>query len=331
MKRNRIRVISLEVVVGAFMFMVILALGAFTIILSRQSLFKTTVRYEISFPGVMGIREGDNVLLRGVTVGKIERIQATHSDVRVTVALDRELELREDYSIEILSASMLGGRLVSIDEGDDIHPLLPPDTPLVGRLPVDLIEEATRVVTSIRDALENGILADARTIISNANSIVARVERGEGSLGKLLNEDELYNDVRAVAANLRSVSDRLDQGEGSIGRLLADDGKIYEDIEAVTANLRKVSDDLAAGKGLLGKLLSEQDDGVYEDLRATAQAIREVAEGINRGDGTLGKLITDDDIYDEAKLLLRELRATVDDFRETVPVTTFTSIFLGAF
>ncbi|MBN2560002.1 MAG: hypothetical protein JXQ75_03630, partial [Phycisphaerae bacterium] len=58
---------------------------------------------------------------------------------------------------------------------------------------------------------------------------------------------------------------------------------------------------------------------------------REVATKLNSGEGTLGKLAQDDELYEEAKRLLHELRATVDDFRETAPITTFTSIFFGAF
>ena len=45
----------------------------------------------------------------------------------------------------------------------------------------------------------------------------------------------------------------------------------------------------------------------------------------------LGKLLADDELYLQFEALLREGRATVDDMRETSPVTTFTSIFFGAF
>ena len=330
MKRSRMREVSMEVTVGAFMFMILLALGVFTIILSRQSLFTKKSYYDVGFRSIQGIREGDNVYLRGVIVGKIDDVVVEKRSVQLRLALDRALELHENYKMEILPSSMLGGRYLSVEEGDEDRPLLPPGTKLVGLTPVDLIDEATRTVTSIREALEGGVLADVRQIVSNANVIVARVERGEGSLGKLLAEDAVYDDIKAVTANLRSISDRIEKGEGSLGKLLADDGKIYQDIEVVTANLRKSSQDLADGKGLLGKLLSEEDT-VYDDLRASALAIREVTESLNRGEGTIGKLIRENDIYDETKMLLRELRATIDDFRETAPVTTFTSIFLGAF
>jgi phospholipid/cholesterol/gamma-HCH transport system substrate-binding protein len=330
MKRSRMREVSMEVTVGAFMFMILLALGVFTIILSRQSLFTKKSYYDVGFRSIQGIREGDNVYLRGVIVGKIDDVVVEKHSVQLRLALDRQLELHENYKMEILPSSMLGGRYLSVEEGDEDRPLLAPGTKLVGLTPVDLIDEATRTVSSIREALEGGVLADVRQIVSNANVIVARVERGEGSLGKLLAEDAVYDDIKAVTANLRTISDRIENGEGSLGKLLSDDGQIYRDIEAVTANLRKSSQDLADGKGLLGKLLSEEDT-VYDDLRASALAIREIAESLGRGEGTLGKLLRENEIYDETRMLLRELRSTIDDFRETAPVTTFTSIFLGAF
>lgn len=320
----------MEVTVGAFMFMILLALGVFTIILSRQSLFKPTVYYEVSFRNIMGVREGDNVYLRGVIVGKVGDIVVAKRSVQLRLALDRQLELHENYKMEILPSSMLGGRYLNVEEGDEDRPLLPAGTKLVGVTPVDLFDEATRTVTSIREALDGGILADMRMIVSNAHIVMARVERGEGTLGKLLAKDEVYEDIRSMTASLRRVTDRLDRGEGSLGKLLADDGRIYADIEAVTANLRKVSGELGEGKGLLGKLLSSEDT-IYDDLRASALAIREITQSLDRGDGTLGKLIRDNDVYDETKMLLRELRAAVDDFRETAPITTFSSIFLGAF
>ncbi|MBM4157006.1 MAG: MCE family protein [Lentisphaerae bacterium] len=330
MKRSRIREVSMEVTVGAFLFMILLALGVFTIILSRQSLFTKKTYYDVRFTTIMGIREGDNVYLRGVIVGKIDDVVVEKHSVQLRLGLDRPLELHENYKMEILPSSMLGGKYLNVEEGDADRPLVPVGAMLTGVTPVDLIDEATRTVTSIREALEGGVLADVSQIVSNANAMVARVERGEGSLGKLLAEDDVYNDIKAVTANLKSISDRIEKGQGSLGKLLADDGKIYQDIEVVAANLRKSSQDLADGKGLIGKLLSEQDT-VYDDLRASALAIREITESLNRGEGSIGKLIRENDIYDETKMLLRELRATIDDFRETAPVTTFTSIFLGAF
>jgi phospholipid/cholesterol/gamma-HCH transport system substrate-binding protein len=96
------------------------------------------------------------------------------------------------------------------------------------------------------------------------------------------------------------------------------------------ANLQDVSVRLANGEGTLGKLLSE-DDKLYQDLSASMANLRTITDKVGSGEGTLGKLINDDQVYTEAQKLLGELRAAIDDMRETSPVTTFSTIFFGAF
>lgn len=331
MKRSRVREVSIEVTVGAFFFMVLLALGFFTMILSRQHLFRPAYRYQLTFEEILGLREGDNVYVRGVAIGKIKKIDARREGVNVGVSLERELDLREDYRVEILPTSMLGGRYLYVFEGSTNAPALAPGTVLKGATPVDLIEQATRTVQSIRSTLEEGgMLQNLRSGSEKLNQILTRAEEGEGTVGKLLKDDAVYNDLKAIAADLRTVSDKLARGESTLGKLLADDGRIYTDIETTVTNLAFASRNLAEGKGVLGKLLSD-DSTIYDDLQASAQSIREITETVNRGEGTLGKLVKDSSLYEDARQLIVELRATVDDYRETAPVTTFVSIFFGAF
>lgn len=332
MKHSRIREVSIEVTVGAFLFMVLLALGAFTIILSRESLFTPTYYMTIEFDEVMGIREGDNVFVRGVITGKVRSIVAEDERVLVTAALDRPITLHEDYVIEILPSSMLGGRLLQINEGSRALPRLDDGVTIVGQTPVDLVDQATRAVQSLRDALEgdDGMLERIGSAMSNVQALTERLSRGEGTIGKLLTDDTVYENLETISANLRDMSEKIAQGQGSLGRFLADEGKVYEDVSAITADIRAVTARLSTGEGLLGQLLSA-DDTVYADLQSTLQSLRRVAEAVDQGEGTLGRLARDPELYDDARLLIHELRATIDDFRETAPITTFTSILFGAF
>jgi len=296
MKRSRLQETSIEVTVGAFLFMVLLALGFFTIVLSRENLFARRYEMDIRFEHVLGLRQGDNVYARGVDVGKVKVMRITPDGVHVFVSLNQPVEVREGYRIEILPSSVLGGRYLSIFEGERDRPPLPQDSVLYGESPVDLIEEATQTVQLIKRALEEGhILENISAAMAEVKEITRRLGEGEGTLGKLLTDDSVFNDLRQVTANLRDISDRLNEG-----------------------------------KGTLGKLLSE-DDTLYRDLTAAVASVREVLESVGRGEGTLGKLTQDDELYENAKLLLNELRAAVDDFRETTPITTFTSVFFGAF
>ena len=73
------------------------------------------------------------------------------------------------------------------------------------------------------------------------------------------------------------------------------------------------------------------DEQVSEDLKVTAANLREVTQRLADGEGTLGKLSKDEELYDDARYLMEDIRAAVDDFRETAPILTFTSVFFGAF
>jgi phospholipid/cholesterol/gamma-HCH transport system substrate-binding protein len=296
MKRSRLQETSMEVTVGAFMFMILLALGFFTIVLSRQNIFTTSYRVDVVFDNVKGLREGDNVFVRGVSIGKIKTLQIKPDGVHVAVNLEQPVELHEDYAIEILPSSVLGGRYLNIYEGSHSTPQLAKGALVKGVTPVDLIDEATRTTQMIKKALDEG---------------------------------KIIENLKATMAQLNDVTAKLSKGEGTIGKLMADD-TVYNDLHAITANLKDISERAAKGKGTIGKLLAE-DDQLYNNLVEASTSIKNISASIEKGDGTIGKLIKDDKLYDEIAMTLHEARAAIDDFREAAPITTFSSIFFGAF
>ena len=181
--------------------------------------------------------------------------------------------------------------------------------------------------------LSGQILADdgqaSESDLAQVRKIATKLGEGEGTLGKLINDDAVYGDVQQIAANLRQISDAVAKGEGTLGKLVADE-QLYDEVQAVASNLRQATDSVANGEGVLGRLL-DADDPMAGDLSATLASFRSISESIAKGEGTIGKLVTDEELYVEFKALVNEGRAAVDDIRETSPITTFTSIFFGAF
>lgn len=321
--------VFVESAVGLFCFCVLAALFLLTVVLSRDSLFRRSQPMEILFDNVMGLRVGDAVSARGVTVGKVDQILLEKDGVHVLALLGVPVELQADYQIEVMPTSVLGGRYLKIDEGTAAAGPVSAGGILRGTPSTGLIDAATQAITEIRDALHDGFLDDLKASMAQIRKISTGLGKGEGTLGRLLNDDALYADIQQIAGNLKQVSDAIARGEGTIGKLVQDDS-LYVEAQAVAANLKEVSDRLAKGEGTLGRLL-DGDDRVYEDLAATLAAFRGMSESVARGEGTLGKLVSDEELYMEFKALLREGRAAVDDIRESSPVTTFTSIFFGAF
>lgn len=301
MKKDwRERELTMEVIVGAFLVMIFLGLGYFTIILSREAFLQESYELKVSFSEVMGLREGDNVMVRGMPVGKVKSLtlDCTNqcSGVLVTLSLDIPVKITEGYKFTIHSTSLLGGKHLEIFEG------YPDGAPLdlaiyTGKTPYNLMGDAAAIVNSARtELIEGGVFENIREVADQVGSIVARVNAGEGTLGRLLSDDDtMYRDLEASVGALREIMEGVNAGEGVAGQLLKGDGNILTDLEEALASLK------------------------------------EVARRLEAGEGTVGKLMADDEVYVELESTISEVRAAVDDFRETAPVTTFSSIFFGAF
>jgi len=303
--------ISIEVLVGLFMFTILIALGVFTIVLSRQNFLQKKYPITVVFDEVGGLREGDRVFLRGTQVGVVDSTHLENNHVLVQSDLKVAIQFREGYRVEVVAASMLGGKALKLYEGPLRADPLSPDTVIRGEPPIDILEELGIAAVGLRG------MAD-------------EVAAGKGTLGKLINDEEMYAQMKSMMANLNQITECLLHGEGTIGKLLSKDDDTYEQINEMVANLNQVSERLASGEGTLGKLLSKNDQ-LYQDIQASAASIRGITEKMESGGGTIGRLLEDDQLYVDARELLEELRAAVDDMRETSPVTTFSTIFFGAF
>jgi phospholipid/cholesterol/gamma-HCH transport system substrate-binding protein len=73
---------------------------------------------------------------------------------------------------------------------------------------------------------------------------VAKVNRGEGSLGKLVNDDSLYLEARDASKNVKEIAAKINSGEGTIGKLVNDD-KLYLEATATLKKTEKAMDGLA--------------------------------------------------------------------------------------
>ena len=301
MKKDWIaRELTIEIVVGVFIVMILLGLGYFTIMLSKETWFGNKHMMEIVFRDVMGLRDGDNVVVRGMTVGKVKEMGLKEDGVHVMAVFNAGIEpsMHEDYRITIVATSILGGRYLMIDEGSPGSRELASDgVTFVGQQPYDLIADAAELMNAIRrGVVEGGIVDNFKEASDAMREIAERLRNGKGTLGKLLSEDDqLYTDLSAAITSLRQISQRVEKGEGTMGKLLG------------------------------------PDDQLYKDLAATVESLRNITGSIDKGEGSIGKLVREDDLYLEVKSAVEEVRAAVDDMRETTPVATFTSIFFGVF
>jgi len=330
MKQHSVtRGLMMEMVVGGFMVLIFAGLVYFTIILSREAWFRQKYALEVRFGDVIGLRAEDNVVVRGMTVGKVKSLALQPDGVHVYAALDKRLCMRSGYRIEVVSTSILGGRYLRIEEGAGEE--LPGGVVYDGAEAHDLMADAAELASAFRQAFTaGGILTNLERTVAGLSEVAESLRSGKGTLGKLFSDETLYRDISSTVASLKTIAARLEKGEGTAGRLLSQDEQLYQDISATASSLKTITARLEKGEGTLGRLLTA-DDQLYRDLSATAASMKNIAGKIERGEGTLGRLAQDDALYTDLKAAVRELRGAVDDFRENTPVVTFTSILFGAF
>ncbi|MGI5869405.1 MAG: MlaD family protein [Kiritimatiellia bacterium] len=367
-KSNPGREARVEIVVGVFVALVLTGLGIFTIVVSGASLFRDgTFVIEVVMPDAMGLRRNDPVIARGTTVGTVSKVYYDRDGVHVEAELEAPVDFYEDYEITVVATSILGGRQLVLSEGDPARAKVEDVRKLKGEKPADIMEDATAAIERIREFLDTDALDNLRQFSEDLKAVSGRLERGEGTLGKLLSsDDEVYTNLNAAVANIRDISDRLERGEGTLGKLLSSDDEVYTNLNATVANIRAVTDRLERGEGTLGKLLSS-DDEVYANLNETLADFRAIADRLEAGEGTLGRLLSSDDaiytnlvaavenlrvvsdrlaqgkgtlgkllsedstMYDNLDGAVSDVRETLDDLREANTLSTFSSLLFSGF
>ncbi len=332
------KVMGTETKVGIFVLLGIIILAFMTVTVGKFHLFKEAgYRVYVLFDSAAGVVRNSPVRIAGVHVGTVERIFLERGKAKVALRIPPDVQLHEDAMAYLKSEGLLGERYVEIFPGSEQKPRLREEGLIQQGAPPASIEEVLSRLSGIGDDFK-GVLeplgqllegidpekvghlvsnfeifsrdlphlaADARETLGNFRDISAKVQRGEGTLGKLINDEEAYEDVRKTLMALRDVAEKVQRGEGTLGKLISDD-EAYEDVRKTLVALRDVAEKVQRGEGTLGKLIT--DDETYEDVRKMLVALRDVAEKVQRGEGTLGKLINDDEAYEDARATLANLR-----------------------
>ena len=215
---------SLEIKVGAFVVSGLALLIFFIFAIGDLSTaFQPGYRLRVLFDSANGITDGSPVQYAGVEVGKVQTVQIVYPKDRSTpkvelaVRLPTRVAVRADDEASISTFGLLGEKYLEIMPGPGQGPYLEPNGELVGKPPVSterIIERSNEVLDEFKQTLQglNSLVGDpeARIYLKEAlqeardatrhwkalgerlNVAMSNVEAGQGSLGRLLFDDELY-------------------------------------------------------------------------------------------------------------------------------------------
>ena len=191
---------------GAFIFMTlaILAIGVF-IIGSNQFLFSSTYKLKAQFDNVAGLATGADVQVGGVHSGTVQSIRLPHKPgekVTVVMNLDKSTHeiIKQDSVASIETEGLLGNQFLSISFGSPGQPEVNNGDVIQGAPPLlmaDMLKKANGILESSQDAVENTTQATA-----HLNSVSSKIDSGQGTVGALVNDKQLYNNLQQTTATL---------------------------------------------------------------------------------------------------------------------------------
>jgi len=255
--------------IGIFIFLglAILVIGIF-LVGEKTALFSSTMIVRAYFHDIQGLRNGATVRLSGIDVGTVKGVTIvndTTGRVEVVMGIKEDIArfIRTDTKATIETEGLVGNKVVVIQIGTSSAEQVKDGGVIQTKEPVgfaQVIEET------------QGIMRYTKDLTKSLSDIVARVNRGEGSIGKLLVDEELYQD----ATNLTKRADSSLQGiTAEIYEMTEVFDKLGKGVETVVGNINAVVTDLDTiiagvkqGKGVLGSMLV--DDSRFDSAFTTA-------------------------------------------------------------
>jgi phospholipid/cholesterol/gamma-HCH transport system substrate-binding protein len=280
------------------------------------------------FRDVQGLDRGAEVRLAGLRAGRVEDLRIVGDKVRVALAVDRTLPLKEDALAKLDFRALSGERFVSLDLGSPSAPPAKEGDVLQGETPAGIADAVDRLA---------GVAGSIQTLTDRLNTDAGRLL---GTLGDLVSDNQ--EALSTLAQRLASVSEKLDRGTGTLG-LLVNDPQLYDrataalgQVQDAAHELGSVADHLTHGDGTLGKLLTDdqvasQVQSTLDDLSEAARNAQEITDGLKNGQGTLGKALVDSTLHDTAVDTLRTANRAAQTVEDQAPLSILGTIVTSLF
>lgn len=267
---------------GLFVFLgtVLIVLSIF-LVGNKDSLFSKNIMVRTYFENIEGLKTGASVRLNGLTIGSVSDIElknSTTNRVEVTMRIKEEViqYVRLDSEASIETEGMIGSKLVSISPGTETYAVVKDNGVIMAKDPINM----TQILSETQE-----IMKYMKDLTKEFSQTLAQVNSGEGTMGRIINDDELYfatvKIVESADTSLKVMVDKLDRMTNFIVDLGSGVGDIVKNVDSAAIDLRNLISKVENGEGALGALIS--DKSAYDSIQVVIANLTKTTDAAREG------------------------------------------------
>ncbi len=264
------------------------------------SIFDSKGKFVCYFANVNGLVSGSPVWMSGVEVGNVKSISFENLDslrqVKVVCRVKKSVwdRLTLNARVQLGTIGFLGDKYVEVLPGTKGGPAI----------------EEMQIVETVDAGSADALFKSGEEAIDNAGAFVreldtmlVRINRGEGTLGRMATDERLYSEMTELLARLTVLTNDLHKNQE----------RIVSSLERTANSVGNLSTKVDDNTGTIGRLVN--DPALYDNLTASTAKLDSVLRKINDAEGNLGLLVNDTAMYSEMTNLMVRLNNLITDIQ----------------
>ncbi len=224
------------------------------------------------FTSAVGLYPGDQVRVIGVPVGKIEAIEPRAEDVKITMSVDRGVNIPADARAVIMAPNLVAARFIQLAPAYTGGPAMSDGAS------IDLTRTAVPVEwDEVKEALTD-----------LANQLSPAAGQMQGPLGKLINQAAATFD--GTGDSFRNTLRELSQAAGRLGDSRTDIFGTVKNLKVLVDALSGSNEQIVQFSGhvaSVSQVLAKSSDHLDQTLGTLNQALADVKDFLHQNNSTL--------------------------------------------
>lgn len=217
--------IWIQVKIGAFIFSGLAFLGSYLVVIGNyQSMFTRANEYTILVTNARGLFKGTPVTINGLKAGRVHQMSLKDNQIAINMKVEKKLSymINSTSKAALKTEGVLGDRYVAIDTPDSqADPL-----PVGSNIPLEEDKGVSNVLSGDSELIVGvtQFFKEASTLLTNLNesedeNLAESLKEISKQTKKFLSDDK-NKDLKYILRHTRSILRKIDKGQGSLGAVV---------------------------------------------------------------------------------------------------------------